>query len=163
MRTLKLLTLAMMVACVTGARGAEPPAAPDFGWLSGHWCTGIGDELIEEHWLSSQGDLMLGLGRTLKAGKTVSFEFLRIQHVDGLTHYLAQPQGAPPTTFRLTAAGAHWARFENPQHDFPRRVEYRRTPNGLRAEIAGPGKDGNKLVIPFEYRRCEAEPVRVTR
>jgi hypothetical protein len=156
MRTLKRLTLAMMAACVTGAGGAEPPAVPDFGWLSGHWCGGSADELIEEHWLASGGDLMLGLGRTLKAGKTVSFEFLRISHAGGITNYLAQPQGAAPTAFRLTDAGADWARFENPRHDFPRRVEYRRTTDGLHAEVAGPGQGGEELVIRFDYRPCES-------
>jgi hypothetical protein len=154
MRTLKLLILSTLVACTAGAPAAESPAATDFGWLSGHWCTGSGGELIEEHWLPAQGDLMLGLSRTVKAGKTVSFEFLRIHHDKDGTHYLAQPQGQPPTAFRLTAAGAAWARFENPAHDFPRRVEYRRTAEGLHAEIGGPGKDGKELVIPFEYRPC---------
>ena len=147
MRTLKLLTL-------LGAVSA-PATATDFGWLSGHWCTRAGVTLVEEHWLPAQSDLMLGLGRTVKAGKTMSFEFLRVTIIDGVTNYLAQPQGAPPTVFKLTASGADWARFENPQHDFPKRVEYRRTPKGLHAEIAGPGKGGKEQVIPFEYTRCE--------
>ena len=51
----------------------------------------------------------------------------------------------------MTASGDDWARFENPAHDFPKRVEYRRTPDGLHAEIAGPGKGGKELVIPFDY------------
>ena len=154
MHTLILLTLGILAACATSARDAEPSAAPDFGWLSGHWCTGSADELIEEYWFPSKGDPMLGLGRTLKSGKTVTFEFMRISHVGGVTDYLAQHDGAPPVAFRLTAAGTNWARFENPQHDFPRRVEYHRKPDGLHAEIAGPGEGGKELVIPFIYRPC---------
>ena len=65
----------------------------------------------------------------------------------------------PPISFRLTASGDNWARFENPQHDFPKRVEYRRTANGLHAEIAGPGEAGKELVIPFDYRPCEVSRV----
>jgi len=154
MRKPRLLTLGMLAACAACARDAEPSAAPDFGWLSGHWCSGSGADLLEEHWLSSRGDPMLGLGRTLKAGKTVSFEFMRISHAGGITNYFAQHQGAAPVAFRLTAAGANWARFENPQHDFPRRVEYRRTPDGLHAEIAGPGEGDKERVISFTYRPC---------
>jgi hypothetical protein len=154
MRTLKLLTMAMLAA--GAAPGAGSSAAPQFGWLSGHWCAGSGGELIEEQWLPARGDLMLGLGRTVKAGRTVSFEFLRIEHAAGATNYLAQPQGAPPTAFRLAAAGSAWARFENPGHDFPRRIEYRRTPDGLHAEISGPGEGGKELVISFDYRLCGA-------
>jgi hypothetical protein len=96
---------------------------------------------------------MLGLSRTIRSGKTTSFEFLRIA-TGATTSYIAQPRGRPPTTFRLTASGADWARFENPAHDFPQRIEYRRTPDGLHAETAGPDKDGKETVIPFDYVAC---------
>lgn len=155
MRTHKLLiALGALAACGASVRGADPVATPDFGWIAGHWCLEAGGELIEEYWLPGAGDLMLGLSRTVKAGKTASFEYLRIQSKDGVTNYLAQPQGAPPTAFRLAGAGTGWVRFENPQHDFPQRVEYRRTATGLRAEIAGPGENGKQIVMPFEYRPC---------
>lgn len=135
---------------------ATPTAATELGWLSGHWCAEAAGELVEEHWLPANGDLMLGLSRTVTAGKTKSFEFLRIEIRDGIANYLAQPQGAPPITFKRTASGADWVRFENPHHDFPKRIEYRRTAAGLHAEIAGPGVGGKERVIPFEYRRCDA-------
>ena len=114
----------------------------------------VRNQLIEEYWLPPNAELALGVGRTLKAGKTVTFEFMRIETRDGVTDYLAMHDGKPAVAFRLTASGSDWARFENPQHDFPKRVEYRRTPAGLHAEIAGPGKDGKEIVLPFDYRRC---------
>jgi len=155
MRMLKLLALGTLVACTTGATVADSPAAVGLDWLAGHWCMESRGEFIEEHWLPSRGDVMLGVGRTVKGGKTMNFEFLRIERVATSTNYVAQPQGAAPTVFRMTASGANWARFENPEHDFPKRVEYRRTANGMHAEIAGPGKEGKELVIPFEYRACD--------
>ena len=79
---------------------------------------------------------------------------MRIETRDGATHYIAIHDGQPPTPFKLTASGADWARFENPQHDFPKRVEYRRVSSGLHAEIAGPDKNGKEAVIPFDFRRC---------
>jgi hypothetical protein len=59
-----------------------------------------------------------------------------------------------PTPFKLSASGREWARFENRQHDFPKRIEYRRTESGLHAEIAGPGTAGEEQIIPYEFRRC---------
>lgn len=152
MHYLKPVFLLAIVATFT-ASAAGPPS-PLFPWLSGHWCSQVEDEVIEEYWLPPAGDRAIGVGRTVKAGKTTAFEFLRIESDAGTAVYVAQPQGRPPTTFRLTAVGADWVRFENPQHDFPKRVEYRRTDSGLHAEIAGPGKDGKEVVIPFDYRRC---------
>jgi hypothetical protein len=158
MHKLKLLTLGMFTACTAGVLAAQSPAKPDFGWLGGYWCSGSGGRLIEEYWLPANGDpgLMIGLSRTVKGGRTVNFEFLRITLEAGGANYLAQPQGVPPIAFRLTASGEGWARFENPQHDFPKRVEYRRTSGGLQAEIAGPGEDGKERVIPFHYKPCAA-------
>jgi len=151
MRKPTFLFLALSMAL---AADAGTSTSVNVGWLSGHWCARSGAQLIEEYWLPAQGDLALGMSRTVEAGKTASFEFLRIEHSGTVINYVAQPQGGAPTAFALIASGADWARFENPQHDFPKRVEYRRTATGLHAEIAGPGRDGKEVVIPFDYRAC---------
>jgi hypothetical protein len=153
MRYLKPILACIFIFTIT-ASAADVARPVSFAWLSGHWCSLADGELIEEYWLPPAGTLSLGLGRTIKAGKTTSFEFMRIETDADAPVYVAQPQGRPPTRFALADSGADWVRFENPLHDFPRRVEYRRTERGLHAEIAGPGADGKQLVIPFDYRRC---------
>jgi hypothetical protein len=150
----KTKLLLAIVCAFTAQSPAAEPAAQQFRWLSGHWCGQSGDQLIEEFWLPDEGDVAIGVGRTVKAGKTVSFEFMRIETRDGETNFIAVLAGQEPTKFKLTASGADWARFENPQHDFPKRIEFRLTGSGMHAEIAGPGRDGKEEVIPFEYRRC---------
>ena len=40
---------------------------------------------------------------------------------------VAQPGGAPPTDFTATATAADRIVFENPSHDFPRRIIYERS------------------------------------
>lgn len=65
-----------------------------------------------------------------------------------------QPNGAPPTLFSQSARGDGWMQFENPAHDFPNRIEYRRQGDHLHASIAGPGRDGKQLRMTFDYRRC---------
>jgi hypothetical protein len=150
---LAALTL-FSTAMVHVLAAADDPPARRFDWLSGHWCSEVADQLREEFWLPVEGDVALGVGRTIRGGKTTEFEFMRIETRDGVTRFVAVLEGQAPTPFRLTASGAQWARFENPQHDFPQRIEFRRTPSGLHAEIAGPGKDGKEEVIPFEYRSC---------
>jgi hypothetical protein len=161
MNTRKPLLAILPAALVVGAAAlvhaatlADDPPSRRFAWLSGHWCAEGGGTLLEEFWLPPEGNLALGVGRTVKNGATTTHEFMRIETRDGATNYIAIHDGQPPTAFRLTASGAEWARFENPQHDFPQRVEYRRTSSGMHAEIAGPGKDGKEAVIPFEFRRC---------
>lgn len=134
-----------------GVAGAAP--APLLDWIGGHWCTELGEETVEEVWLPPHGGVAIGLSRTRTGERTTAFEYLRIVEVDGVPSYIAQPGGRPPTTFTRTASGDNWIRFENPEHDFPQRIEYRRDGDALRAETAGPGENGEE-VIAFDYRRC---------
>jgi hypothetical protein len=154
MKTHTLAAFALLPLFTVAIPAADDPPERRFDWLSGHWCSEAGGQRVEEFWLPAKGSVTLGVGRTIETGKTTSFEFTRIETRDGVTHFTAMLENQPPTSFRLTASGADWARFENPKHDFPRRVEYRRTPSGLHAEIAGPGTDGKEQTIRFEYRPC---------
>jgi hypothetical protein len=150
---LRQLPAAIATLLVIAGAGAAPPA-PSLDWLAGHWCAERGDETVEEVWLPPHGGVAVGMSRTLSGDRTAAFEYLRIIDIDGLPAYVAQPGGRSPTTFRMTASGVQWVRFENPGHDFPQRIVYRREGDALHAEIAGPGTNGEQLVIPFDYRQC---------
>lgn len=130
---------------------------PPLDWMAGHWCVDMGGNTTEELWLPPHGGMMLGLGRTWNSERTGGFEYLRIVERDGIQSYVAQPGGGPPTSFKRTAGGEHWVRFENPDHDFPQRIEYRRDAGNLRAEVAGPDKDGQEVVISFDYNPCSSQ------
>lgn len=124
-------------------------------WMQGRWCSAQGAERGEEHWLAPAGELMLGMSRSVAPGRRTEFEFLRIELVDGVPAYIAQPQGAPPTTFKRVDGGSDWIGFENRAHDFPQRIEYRRPGRyALRAEISGPGKNGAEKRIAFDFTAC---------
>lgn len=73
---------------------------------------------------------MLGVSRTVKEGKMVGFEFLRIVERDGGLVYVAQPGGSAPTEFVLTEIGERRAVFVNPRHDYPQRIVYELTDDG---------------------------------
>lgn len=81
---------------------------------------------------------MVGVNRTIAGGKTVFYEYLRIEVQEDGIYYLASPKGRyPPTPFKLTSSTANEAVFENPEHDFPTRIIYRRRGNKLYARIEG--------------------------
>lgn len=145
---------AAVAACLIIGIVDAAEALPSLDWIGGHWCLELGDETVEELWLPPYGGVAIGLSRTRRGDATTAFEYLRIVDLDGTPAYVAQPGGRPPTTFTMTAAGERWIRFGNPAHDFPQRIEYRRDGDSLHAEIAGPGEDGEEVVIPFDYTRC---------
>jgi hypothetical protein len=105
---------------------AEPVRVESLSWMAGHWSATRADGgVTEEAWLAPKGGLMLGVNRTLTAKGKVSFEFLRIEDTPDGVVYLASPSGQPATPFKLTAANSSRATFENPEHDFPKRLTYR--------------------------------------
>ena len=103
--------------------GRKPIA--DLAWLAGSWQLESKGQGIEEYWTAPAGGAMLGLSRTVAHGKTVEFEFLRIEQRGADLVYIAQPGGRPPTEFKLERTdGAEWV-FANPTHDFPKKIRYR--------------------------------------
>ena len=134
--------------------GTTTAAPAEFDWLAGHWCGDTAERKIDEVWLPEAGGMLLGMSRTVRGERTESFELMRLVPAGKDAGMHVQPNGAAPTVFTISSHGEGWVVFENPAHDFPNRIEYRRDGAELRASISGPGHDGKTLEIPFEYRRC---------
>ena len=158
--SLTLLTVLLMISPLiqTGRTGQAAPSLSDItqlAWLSGDWQTAPGGRAqIEEHWTQPAGGSMLGMSRTVAGGKTAEFEFLRIEQRENEIYYVAQPKGrCPQTEFKLTRVTAQEAVFENPTHDFPKRISYKKTADdSLTASIDG--GEGTKQMT-FAFRRMK--------
>lgn len=74
-----------------------------------------------------RGNSLIGMHRDTVNGKLVGFEYFRIvEDATGLV-YLTQPNGKPPVAFRASElTGKSEITFANPEHDFPKRIHYRR-------------------------------------
>lgn len=118
--------------------GAELAA---LSWLSGTWTEGSNGEVTEEHWSEPRGGTLIGMNRTVREGRTVHFESLRIEQRPGGIFYVASPIGQPTAEFRLAASAKHQtAVFENLERsEFPQRIIYRREGEVLHARVEGPG------------------------
>ena len=95
---------------------------------------------------------MFAVSRTVTGDRLVEFEYLRIVERDGGLLYIAQPNGQPPTEFRLTHLDGKSVIFENPAHDFPKVIAYQARPDGaLEASISGE-KGQKKMSWEFERK-----------
>jgi len=149
----RTLTAAVCLTFFTiiASASIQTPTIADVSWIAGDWQTPAGGRRqIEEHWTAAAGGSMMGVSRTIAGDKTVEFEYLRIeQRADGI-YYVAHPKArCPGTDFKLTRASASEAVFENPQHDFPKRIIYRKTEDGLTASIDG-GEGTKAMSFPFK-------------
>jgi hypothetical protein len=126
----------------------------DLAWLVGAWVGtrgANGTTSIEERWSPPSGGAMLAVSRTVSSGKMSAFEFLRIVERDGGLVYIAQPGGAAPTEFVLTELGAKRAVFDNPRHDYPKRVLYELSAEGGLSATIGFATGGSPR--RFEFKR----------
>jgi hypothetical protein len=114
-------------------------------WLLGRWQTAAAPRVTEEHWTRITPDTWEGSGRTLEpsTGKVLGEESLRLVGMSGGVFYLAKvSHNELPVAFRLTRSGPGRAIFENPSHDFPRKLEYElQAPDSLSVQVSdGAGK-----------------------
>jgi len=126
----------VIVSSASASRGTRRsgPALKisDLAWLAGDWQTAPGGRArIEEHWTVPAGGTMIGMGRTVVGDKTAEFEFLRIEQRGDEIFYVANPNAnCPQTDFKLTRLTGQEVIFENPAHDYPKRVIYRKNSAG---------------------------------
>jgi hypothetical protein len=138
------------------ARAQEADALDALSWLAGDWERATSQGLSVERWrLRPDGSL---------EGESVIFSMNGVQevHVEAMLlvrmgadiFYIARPrQNEYPTGFRLVASGDGEYIFENPNHDFPQRIVYRRDgEDAFTATISAVTGDGPQQV-EFHFRR----------
>jgi hypothetical protein len=132
----------------------QSPTVDHLSWLTGCWTMTRGDSVVEEQWLKPLGGTLMGISRTAKGGRVVEHEFIQIRDVNGKLAYIAKPSGQAEATFVLKTFTEGEAIFENPAHDFPQRIIYRRTAEGVTARIEGT-RNGQTRGVDFVHRRCQ--------
>ena len=143
-----ILALAVVSSLSAGrARQSPQPTLDALAWLSGSWAGAIDGIDMEEHWTAPKGNSMIGIHRDVGKGRTLGFEFLRIEQQGDRIVYLSMPNGrSPATPFPLKEISGTRVIFENPAHDFPQRIVYWKDGDDLRARIEGTmnGKAGSE-------------------
>lgn len=130
---------------------ATTPAVPMPSFLAGCWEQRVADRWTEECWTGPRGGLMIGSGRTGKGDTVHHWEYMRIERgADGALTFYGSPKGATAVGFKATEAGARYITFVNPAHDYPQRVRYLATADGVDAEVSL--ADGTKTQR-WRYRR----------
>jgi len=167
-----LLCIAAAPECQTGesrlrAEEQSGKSAPDFeklSWLEGAWVArpAPGEEnrdsnmVSVESWQRIDARTLEGNSYTIKQGDTVFTEKLKLeQNEEGIFYIAAVPHNPAPVYFKLIRIDEDEAVFENPAHDFPNRIIYRRERgevDTLHARIEGVRK-GRESAVDFWFTR----------
>lgn len=115
--------LLVLVGALAGM-SQEPPRVTRVEWLAGCWGGTTDGVAMQEVWLRPEGGVILGVHHDVRGKVTVGFEFMRIEEKDGTLFFQAQPNGKPPTPFRMKSIDPNRVVFESRRQDFPSRVIY---------------------------------------
>jgi hypothetical protein len=142
----------------SGSVALEPARIESMAWLEGCWVATSAQRTTEERWTAPRAGSMLGTSRTTRNDTLLEHEFMTLREAGGRLVYRAEPSGQAAAEFSSTGMTDSTVVFENPEHDFPQLIGYRRGPaDSLHAWIEGPGRSGIRRVN-FTYRRTACEP-----
>lgn len=144
----KTLLLAIFLSA---ALLSQSQSFKDFKWLKGTWerqDTKPGSTAFES-WQKMTKTGFKGLGTTMKGLDTVWVEKLSIVEKEDVLYYVAEvDQNAAPTYFKITSYSKNGFVCENPEHDFPKKIDYKLEDDLLTVVISGDGEE-----VPFVFKR----------
>ena len=118
---------------------------------------------FREHWLPLRGELMVGASHTVMDGKTLDYEYLRLEpRADGVYYVTASP-GQKETAYKLVDATTdgqrrrRLSRSPNPAQTFPQKISTAAARDGwLYATVEGKVDGADRQVIyPMRRIGCE--------
>ncbi len=151
------VAMVVVVGSTAGRLDAQADPLDRLGWLAGCWEARAGNRVTTETWMVPSGGLMIGGGRTVVDGVARSFEHLRIRADGTRLLYVATPSGQRETTFPSAHLSDTLLVFENPEHDFPQRIAYRRVgADSVVARVEGPRPGGGTrgFSVPMVRAGC---------
>jgi uncharacterized protein DUF6265 len=152
--------MALAAVVLTASADAAPSPGPlePLRFLTGCWRGPSGkDQVVEEHYTSPSANLMLGMARYTRNGVATSYEFYTISTRDSGLVFTPRLEGQAPVPFPLAKLDKTGVTWENPAHDFPTRIAYRRAGDSLMARIEGPGPDGKTASEEWRMARVRCE------
>jgi hypothetical protein len=156
-----LLTLAAPVATADPAPACE--SLGSLRWLLGDWVADGSKTTFHESWTEVAPHTFEGAGieRAKPDGSIKGGEVLRLVEMAGAVFYISKvTHNELPVAFRLNECADGRFVFDNPAHDFPRRLEYVLAPDGRLTVNVSDGSDKG-FSLDFARSASSGDPVPV--
>jgi hypothetical protein len=147
------MAIVSITAPTGAAAGGDCSTLEPARWLIGTWTATSGNERVVEEWRRASDATFEGEGATwsIESGSRKGGESLRLVAMASAVYYLAKVSHNPlPVPFELTSCMAGQLVFENPGHDFPRRLDYTQlAPDRMTVRVS----DGAAKAFTLDFRR----------
>ncbi len=140
---MKYLILVVAIICAVPCSGQKASEFSKVEWINGAWSrtNAKPGKSGQEYWTRSTGSVWTGLGVTMQGQDTAFIEKLKIITDGDAIYYVADvAENKTPVRFKFTELSDTHFVCENPNHDFPKKISYRKEGEKLHAVISGNGK-----------------------
>lgn len=134
-----LFLLFGVFACSTIEQAQQTQqSSNNFDYLLGKWIrtNDKAGRKTYEHWSKKEEEEYVGIGFTLTKKDTVFKEYLRLVKINAVWNYEVTGVNELPTYFKLTSQSANKFVCENPQNEFPKKIEYQLSGDSLSAFVS---------------------------
>lgn len=149
LRLFALSALLLVANCIS-AQETPQEKFKKLYWLSGEWTrtNAKAGQSGYETWAKTSAQKLKGKGVTLEGKKTVFLEQLEMIIKGSDIFYVVSVTGeSKPVYFKLTALTDDSFTCENPTHDFPKKISYKRNGKHLKAVISGDGQSVDYIFV----------------
>jgi hypothetical protein len=141
--------LLLMVSSNTRAQKTE-----HLNWMLGTWKISSQQNTIVEEWRMADDSTLIGKTYMIQHGTdTLPQETIELAYRLGYWYYIptvSNQNNSLPVAFKIIYLNKSEFISENPAHDFPQRISYRRINRQLLASIEGK-KNGRYSKMNFDY------------
>lgn len=154
-RKLLLITPLLLLVHISNAQESNKQKFKKLEWLVGKWTRTNAKEGESgyEVWGKVSDLKLTGKGVTMKGKKTSFIENLEFMVKGNDIFYKVLVTGEKdPVYFKLTELSNDSFTCENPEHDFPKKISYKRNGNQVKAVISGDGQH-----VDYDFIRAKAK------
>ncbi|GGD35510.1 hypothetical protein GCM10011343_26740 [Flavobacterium orientale] len=134
----------MLFCCISCQQETTFNELEKANWFLGRWESNTPDGVFSEEWKTENDSVFAAKSFFIKENDTLFSETIRlVQHENDLFYIVTVPNQneEKPVAFKLTSSTPDYLVFENPEHDFPKKITYKLVKkDSLYAEISGNGK-----------------------
>lgn len=155
-----LLTVILIISSCssTSTTVKSSPSLSSIAWLLGNWENVSPKRTLCEQWRKLDDSTFSGQSFVIRNADTTYLETVRLHMRDGIISYnptVPDQNEGKSVQFILTSADKQNFTFENPQHDFPKKIVYMLKEDGsLHAHLEGLEK-GKAAVQDFYMTRAK--------
>ncbi len=127
--------------------------------LQGSWVMKKNAYKIYEHWIASDDTLLSGSTYLVtEEADSVLIETIEIKYENDTLYYvptIVDDMDNLPVYLKLTSANNQLIVFENPDNDFPHKIQYRFiSPLQLKTSISGEYK-GREYILDYDFKKVK--------